>query len=47
MNESEQKLLVALVLMVDQYLDKYGDEVDSRSMCARQNMRLRRLRASA
>ena len=34
MNESEQKLLVALVLMVDQYLDKYGDEVDSRSMCA-------------
>ena len=34
MNESEQKLLVALVLMIDQYLDKYGDEVDSRSMCA-------------
>jgi hypothetical protein len=34
MNESEQKLLVALVLMVDQYLDKYGDEVDSRSMYA-------------
>jgi len=34
MTDSDQKLLVALVLMVDQYLDKYGDEVDSRSMCA-------------
>jgi hypothetical protein len=34
MTDSERKLLVALVLMVDQYLDKYGDEVDSRSMSA-------------
>jgi hypothetical protein len=34
MTDSDQKLLVALVLMVDQYLDKYGDEVDSRSMWA-------------
>jgi len=32
MTGSEQKLLVALVLMVDQYLGKHGDEVDSRSM---------------
>jgi hypothetical protein len=34
MTESEQKVLVALVLMVNQYLDEYGDEVDSRSMSA-------------
>jgi hypothetical protein len=34
MNDSEQKLLVALVKMVGQYLDEYGDEVDSRSMSA-------------
>jgi hypothetical protein len=34
MTDSEQKLLVALVLMVNQYLDEYGDEVDSRSMSA-------------
>jgi len=34
MADSEQKLLVALVLMVNQYLDAYGDEVDSRSMSA-------------
>jgi hypothetical protein len=29
MTDSEQKLLVALVKMVDQYLDEYCDEVDS------------------
>jgi hypothetical protein len=34
MTDSEQKLLVALVLMVNQYLDEHGDEVDSRSMSA-------------
>ena len=34
MTDSEQKLLVALVLMANQYLDNYGDEVDSRSMSA-------------
>jgi hypothetical protein len=34
MTDSEKKLLIALVLMVHQYLDKYGDEVDSRSMSA-------------
>jgi hypothetical protein len=34
MSDKEQKLLVALVLMVNQYLDEYGDEVDSRSMSA-------------
>jgi hypothetical protein len=27
-------LVIALVRMVDQYLDRYGDEVDSRSMSA-------------
>jgi hypothetical protein len=34
MIDGEQKLLVALVLMVNQYLDAHGDEVDSRSMSA-------------
>jgi hypothetical protein len=34
MTDSEQKLLVALVLMVNQYLHKYGDEVDSLSESA-------------
>ena len=34
MTDRERKLLVALVKMVDQYLDDYGDEVDSRSMSA-------------
>ena len=34
MTDSERKLLVALVKMVDQYLDYYDDEVDSRSMSA-------------
>jgi hypothetical protein len=32
--KSERTLLIALVAMVEQYLDKYGDEVDSRSMSA-------------
>jgi hypothetical protein len=30
----ERTILIALVAMVEQYLDKYGDEVDSRSMSA-------------
>ena len=30
----EQKLLIALVKMVDQYLDEHGDEVDSLAMSA-------------
>ena len=34
MTDSEQRLLVALVLMVNQYLDQYGDEVESRSISA-------------
>lgn len=34
MTDSEQKLLVALVLMVNQYLDEYGDQVDSLSESA-------------
>ncbi|MCG2642445.1 MULTISPECIES: hypothetical protein [Bradyrhizobium] len=34
MTAGEQKLLIALVLIVNQYLDEYGDEVDSRSMSA-------------
>jgi hypothetical protein len=34
MTGNEQKLSIALVLMVNQYLDEYGDEVDSRSMSA-------------
>ena len=34
MTENEQKLLVALVKMVDQYLDEYDDEVDSLAMSA-------------
>ena len=34
MTDSEKKLVIALVRMVDQYLDRYGDEVDSRSMSA-------------
>ncbi len=34
MTDSEKKLLIALVLIVNQYLDEYGDEVDSRSMSA-------------
>jgi hypothetical protein len=34
MTDREKKLLVALVKMVDQYLDRYEDEVDSHSMSA-------------
>jgi hypothetical protein len=34
MTGPEKKLLVALAKMVDQYLDCYQDEVDSRSMSA-------------
>ena len=34
MTDREKKLLVALVKMVDQYLDRYEDEVDSRSISA-------------
>jgi hypothetical protein len=34
LTDSERKLLVALVKMVDQYLDSHGDDVDSRSMSA-------------
>ena len=34
MTDSEKKLVIALVRMVDQYLDRYGDEADSRSMYA-------------
>src|SRR3954453_12267811 len=34
MNEREQKLLIALVLMVSQYLTEYDDEVDSPSQSA-------------
>jgi hypothetical protein len=34
MTDREKKLLIALVKMVDQYLDNYQDEVDSRSMSA-------------
>ena len=34
MTDSEQKLLVALVLMVNQYLEEYGDQVDSLSESA-------------
>ena len=34
MTNSEKKLSIALVLMVRQYLDDDGDEVDSRSMSA-------------
>jgi hypothetical protein len=34
MTDSEQKLLVALVLMVNQHLDEYGDEVDTLSVSA-------------
>jgi hypothetical protein len=34
MTEREQKLLIALVLMVNQYLDEHGDEVDSISESA-------------
>jgi hypothetical protein len=34
MTDNEKKLVIALVRMVDQYLDRYGDEVDSRSMSA-------------
>jgi hypothetical protein len=29
MSDSEKKLLIALDLMVRQYLDRFGDEVDS------------------
>ena len=29
MTDNEKKLVIALVRMVDQYLDRYGDEVDS------------------
>ncbi|MCS3931088.1 MULTISPECIES: hypothetical protein [Bradyrhizobium] len=34
MTDGEQKLLIALVLMVNQHLDEYGDEVDSISVSA-------------
>ena len=34
MTEQEQKLLIALVKMVSQYLTEYGDEVDSISQSA-------------
>ena len=34
MTDDEKKLVIALVRMVHQYLDRYGDEVDSRSMSA-------------
>lgn len=34
LSDRERKLLIALVKMVDQYLDEYGDEVDSRAMSA-------------
>jgi hypothetical protein len=34
MTEREKKLLIALVLMVNQYLDEHGDEVDSISESA-------------
>jgi hypothetical protein len=34
MTGGEKKLATALVLMVNQYLDEYGYEVDSRSMSA-------------
>jgi hypothetical protein len=34
MSDREKRLLIALAKMVDQYLDVYQDEVDSRSMSA-------------
>jgi hypothetical protein len=34
MTDNEKKLVIALVRMVHQYLDRSGDEVDSRSMSA-------------
>jgi hypothetical protein len=34
MTDNEKKLVIALVRMVHQYLDRYDDEVDSRSMSA-------------
>ena len=34
MTDREKKLLIALAKMVDQYLDQYEDQVDSRSMSA-------------
>lgn len=34
MTDSERKLLIALVLMIDQFLDEHGDQVDSGSMRA-------------
>ena len=34
MSNSGNEVLIALVLMVNQYLDKHGDEVDSRSISA-------------
>lgn len=34
MTDRETKLLIALAKMVDQYLDQYEDQVDSRSMSA-------------
>jgi hypothetical protein len=34
MTDREKKLLIALTEMVDQYLDQYEDQVDSRSMSA-------------
>ena len=37
MTDSDEKVLIALVLMVNQYLDEYDGEVDSRSMRAGEN----------
>ena len=34
MTENEKKLLIALVKMADQYLDRHEDEVDSKAMSA-------------
>ena len=39
MTDSEQKLLVALVLMVNQHLDEFGDEVDTLSVSAGEHAR--------
>ncbi len=34
MTDREKKLLIALVAMVHQHLDEYGDEVDNRAVSA-------------
>lgn len=34
MTDNEKKLLIALIKMTDQYLDRYEDEVDSKAMSA-------------